>query len=340
MCSLSMQAGVAKNHEADWSMHASVPHLNRWLATQITRLFKWFRCRCRHLKRAGVMPTQGSRGRAVALESASLDGYRRLDMERPGCSMHVTESTPHQDTPTLSFGLAEWLGLAALAFGSLHILLDFGIGLFPTQGPVSAAVAASFILTSLILLWWAVSMAASVSGLGGGAGECGRAGVRLDAADQRVLGCVLPTAVPGCRATGRRGAPGQSRLRPGRDGRRCVGAQAAPAESWLAPAGGRGGAGVGLDNRPGQRRAALTALARGCAPRAEELSPPPRRALKPSLFMRLSRVRVHRGETERVRRGTNIPAVSARLDASRWRRAIGRPRRAPSRRVRARDRYP
>ncbi len=82
--------------------------------------------------------------------------------------MHVTESTPHQDTPTLSFGLAEWLGLAALAFGSLHILLDFGIGLFPTQGPVSAAVAASFILTSLILLWWAVSMAAAVSGLGGG----------------------------------------------------------------------------------------------------------------------------------------------------------------------------
>jgi hypothetical protein len=75
-----------------------------------------------------------------------------------------------QQTPTLSFrfGAAEWLGLAALAFGSLHILLDFGVGLFPTQGPVSAPVAAAFVLTSLILVWWAVSIAASASGLGDG----------------------------------------------------------------------------------------------------------------------------------------------------------------------------
>jgi hypothetical protein len=64
--------------------------------------------------------------------------------------------------------LAEWLGLAALAFGSLHILLDFGIGLFPTQGPASAMVAASFVLTSLILVWWAVSIAAAAGGRGGG----------------------------------------------------------------------------------------------------------------------------------------------------------------------------
>jgi hypothetical protein len=82
--------------------------------------------------------------------------------------VRVTESTRHQRTPTFRFGVAEWLGLAALAFGSLHILLDFGIGLFPTQGPVSAAVAASFVLTSLILVWWAVSIAAAASGLGGG----------------------------------------------------------------------------------------------------------------------------------------------------------------------------
>lgn len=82
--------------------------------------------------------------------------------------MQVTPSTAHQPTPPFSFGLAEWLGLGAMGFGSLHILLDFGVGLFPTQGPLSAAVAASFVLTSLILLWWAVSIAAAVSGLGGG----------------------------------------------------------------------------------------------------------------------------------------------------------------------------
>lgn len=75
---------------------------------------------------------------------------------------------PSALTPTPRLGAAELLGLVALAFGSLHIMLDFGIGLFPTQGPVSAAVAASFVLTSLILLWWTVSIAAAVSGLGGG----------------------------------------------------------------------------------------------------------------------------------------------------------------------------
>jgi len=82
--------------------------------------------------------------------------------------MHGTEPIRHQPTPTFRFGAAEWLGLAALAFGSLHILLDFGVGLFPTQGPASAAVAAVFVLTSLLLLWWAVSIAAAAGGLGGG----------------------------------------------------------------------------------------------------------------------------------------------------------------------------
>ena len=66
------------------------------------------------------------------------------------------------------FGAAEWLALAALGFGALHILLDFSVGLFPTQGPVSAAVAATFVLTTLILLWWAVSIGAALAGFGGG----------------------------------------------------------------------------------------------------------------------------------------------------------------------------
>ena len=80
----------------------------------------------------------------------------------------MTEPITDQPRPTFSLGAAEWLGLAALAFGSLHILLDFSVGLFPTQGPVSAMVAATFVLTSLILVWWAVAIAAAASGLGGG----------------------------------------------------------------------------------------------------------------------------------------------------------------------------
>jgi len=78
------------------------------------------------------------------------------------------EAGLHTKTPTFSLGAAEWLALAALGFGSLHILLDFSIGLFPTQGRVSAMVGASFVLTSLIVVWWAVSIAAALRGLGGG----------------------------------------------------------------------------------------------------------------------------------------------------------------------------
>ena len=48
-------------------------------------------------------------------------------------------------------------------------MLDFSVGLFPiTERPVSAVEAAVFLLTSLIVLWWAVSIAAAASGLGGG----------------------------------------------------------------------------------------------------------------------------------------------------------------------------
>ena len=83
--------------------------------------------------------------------------------------VQVKEPITRQPSPTFSFGSAEWLGIAALAFGSLHIMLDFSVGLFPiTERPVSAVQAAVFLLTSLIVLWWAVSIAAAASGLGGG----------------------------------------------------------------------------------------------------------------------------------------------------------------------------
>ena len=83
--------------------------------------------------------------------------------------VQVNEPISRQASPTFSFGLAEWLGIAALAFGSLHIMLDFSVGLFPiTERPVISRRGRSFLLTSLIVLWWAVSIAAAAGGLGGG----------------------------------------------------------------------------------------------------------------------------------------------------------------------------
>lgn len=61
-----------------------------------------------------------------------------------------------------------WLSVAAMTIGTLHILLDAGVGLFPVQGTLAPAVAAALLLISLIHAWWAVSLAAGARGVGGG----------------------------------------------------------------------------------------------------------------------------------------------------------------------------
>ena len=61
-----------------------------------------------------------------------------------------------------------WLSLAAMAVSTMHILLDFGVGLFPLQGRLSPAVGATLLLVSLIHAWWCVSLAAGAHGNGGG----------------------------------------------------------------------------------------------------------------------------------------------------------------------------
>ena len=60
-----------------------------------------------------------------------------------------------------------WLSLAAMAVGTLHILLDFGVGLFPLRGRLSLAVGATLLLV-IIHVWWSVSLAAGAHGNGGG----------------------------------------------------------------------------------------------------------------------------------------------------------------------------
>ena len=61
-----------------------------------------------------------------------------------------------------------WLSLAAMAVSTLHILLDFGVGLFPLQGNVTPAVGAVLLLISLIQAWWGISIAAGARGIAGG----------------------------------------------------------------------------------------------------------------------------------------------------------------------------
>ena len=61
-----------------------------------------------------------------------------------------------------------WLSLAAMVAGTLHILLDASVGLFPARGTLAPAVAAALLLISLIHAWWAISLAAGACGVGGG----------------------------------------------------------------------------------------------------------------------------------------------------------------------------
>jgi hypothetical protein len=61
-----------------------------------------------------------------------------------------------------------WLSLAAMMAGTLHILLDASVGLFPARGTLAPAVAAALVLISLIHAWWAISLAAGARGVGGG----------------------------------------------------------------------------------------------------------------------------------------------------------------------------
>ena len=61
-----------------------------------------------------------------------------------------------------------WLSLAAMAVSMMHILLDFGVGLFDMQGRLAPPLAAVVLLVPLIQAWWCLSLAAGARGAGGG----------------------------------------------------------------------------------------------------------------------------------------------------------------------------
>jgi len=66
-----------------------------------------------------------------------------------------------------------WLGLATMFVSVLHIILDFGVGLFDLHGTLSLTEATTLVGVALIQVWWAVSFMAGAQGHGGGLASAG-----------------------------------------------------------------------------------------------------------------------------------------------------------------------
>jgi hypothetical protein len=66
-----------------------------------------------------------------------------------------------------------WVGLATMFFSVLHIILDFGVGLFDLRGTLSGSEAATLVGVALIQLWWAISFMAGARGNGSGVASAG-----------------------------------------------------------------------------------------------------------------------------------------------------------------------
>jgi hypothetical protein len=66
-----------------------------------------------------------------------------------------------------------WIGLAAMFVSVLHIIIDFGVGLFDLHGTLSLTEAATLVGVALIQLWWAISFMAGARGNGSGVASAG-----------------------------------------------------------------------------------------------------------------------------------------------------------------------
>ncbi len=66
-----------------------------------------------------------------------------------------------------------WVGLATMFFGALHIILDFGVGLFDLHGTLSLTETTTLVGVALIQLWWAISFMAGARGNGSGVASAG-----------------------------------------------------------------------------------------------------------------------------------------------------------------------
>ncbi|MGE5718711.1 MAG: hypothetical protein ACM3XQ_02420 [Nocardioidaceae bacterium] len=66
-----------------------------------------------------------------------------------------------------------WVGLATMFVSVLHIIIDFGVGLFDLHGTLTLTEAATLVGVALIQLWWAVSFMAGARGNGSGVASAG-----------------------------------------------------------------------------------------------------------------------------------------------------------------------
>ena len=66
-----------------------------------------------------------------------------------------------------------WVGLLTMFFSVLHIILDFGVGLFDLHGTLSLSEATTLVGVALIQLWWAISFMAGAQGNGSGVASAG-----------------------------------------------------------------------------------------------------------------------------------------------------------------------
>jgi hypothetical protein len=111
-----------------------------------------------------------------------------------------------------------WVGLATMFVSALHIIIDFGVGLFDLHGTLTLTEAATLVGVALIQVWWAISFMAG-------------------ARDQRLPDRLLPARVRRGAAADRPRPRWQHRVRhPARVGRHLV-AVARPGAPGLVHAG-------------------------------------------------------------------------------------------------------
>ena len=66
-----------------------------------------------------------------------------------------------------------WVGLATMFVSVLHIIIDFGVGLFDLHGTLTLTEATTLVGVALIQLWWAISFMAGARGNGSGVASAG-----------------------------------------------------------------------------------------------------------------------------------------------------------------------
>ena len=66
-----------------------------------------------------------------------------------------------------------WVGLATMFVSALHIIIDFGVGLFDLHGTLSPTEASTLVGVALIQLCWAISFMAGAQGNGSGVASAG-----------------------------------------------------------------------------------------------------------------------------------------------------------------------